>query len=118
MAGSRNITDVNYIFCRLDIVIDFLSSTWREEITIVSGMARGVDTIAVLYGEARGYKINKYPADWAKFPRSAGYIRNLQMVDASNVLVLFWDGTSRGTKHTLDTWRKTPKPYFLYTLPQ
>jgi len=65
-------------------------------------MAKGVDQLGVQYAEQRNYPIIKMPADWNKFGRAAGYIRNTEMAKIANACVCFWDGISKGTKHMID----------------
>lgn len=50
----------------------------------------------------RGYKIERYPADWNKYGKAAGYRRNVQMSQIANACVVFWDGISPGSKHMID----------------
>lgn len=50
------------------------------------------------------------PANWSRYGRSAGYIRNQEMADyvgPSGMLVAVWDGQSRGTQHMIDIARRT-----------
>lgn len=74
VAGSRTITDYNYIKETLDY---FLQN--KTEITIVSGGARGVDSLAERYAKERNYGLKIFPADWDRYGKQAGYIRNDEM---------------------------------------
>ncbi len=49
-------------------------------------------------------------AEWDKYGKSAGYIRNRLIVQESDMIVAFWDGKSKGTKHSIDqaTLKKIP----------
>lgn len=71
---------------------------------IMAGDARGVDEWALM--SARLYGLTAHPpyrADWEKHGKKAGILRNLEMLNAQPDLVLaFWDGKSKGTKHTVD----------------
>lgn len=75
-------------------------------IVIISGTARGADRLGEKYAKERGYEIRQYPADWKKYGKSAGYIRNSLMADNADALIAFWDGQSRGTKNMIDTAKK------------
>ena len=44
-----------------------------------------------------GYSIKRFPADWDKFKKAAGYIRNEQMGNYCDIAIIFWDGSSKGT---------------------
>ena len=91
--------------------IDFCLSDIRKEneIIIVSGCASGADSMGERYAEENGLKVERYPADWAKFGRSAGPKRNRQMAEASDCVICFWDGKSRGTKSMIDCANKCGK---------
>lgn len=77
---------------------------------LVCGMARGADMLAYSLWANHNMKIHKFPADWKTHPRSAGYIRNAEMGNFADVLVAFWDGKSRGTKHMIEYMQKLGKP--------
>ena len=77
-----------------------------EPIEIVSGKARGADTLGELYAEEMGYPVAEFPADWDKFGKSAGYKRNAQMAEYADALIAFWDGKSKGTKSMIDLAKK------------
>lgn len=77
-----------------------------HDIVIVSGAAKGADTLGERYAKERGFAVLSYPADWEKHGRAAGPIRNTEMADAADALIAFWDGQSRGTANMIDTARK------------
>lgn len=69
---------------------------------ILHGGARGADRLADIIARALGFEVEVYPADWT-LGKYAGILRNLEMLDSKPDLVIaFWDGSSRGTKHTMD----------------
>ena len=73
----------------------------------IHGAARGADNIADQIARNLGYDVQRYPADWRGKGRAAGVIRNLEMLDTSpDKVIAFWDGVSRGTKHTIDEARR------------
>jgi hypothetical protein len=78
----------------------------QTEIEIVSGTANGADKLGERYAQERGYKLKPFPADWEKYKKSAGYIRNKEMAEYADVLIVFWDGKSKGTKHMIDLARE------------
>lgn len=102
VVGSRD-------FARLDEVRQFVREQERTTV-IVSGGAPGVDRTAV--DEARKLRMpyEVYLADWNRYGRSAGYRRNQTIVEAADEVVAFWNGTSRGTKHTIDLAQAANKP--------
>lgn len=73
-----------------------------ENTEIVSGKAKGGDRLGENYANAYGYKIKEFPADWDKYGKQAGYIRNKQMAEYASHLIAFWDFKSKGTGHMID----------------
>ena len=108
IAGCRNYN--NYDEAKQ--YIDFCLSDIRKanDIVIVSGGASGADTIGERYAEENGFKVEKYPADWKNYGRSAGPRRNKLMAEVSDYVICFWDEKSKGTKSMIDYARKCGKP--------
>jgi len=100
VAGSRGFNDYQLLENELDRLL-----AHKPEIVIISGTARGADQLGERYAEERGYPVEKYPADWDKYGKSAGYKRNQVMADNADALVAFWDGNSRGTQHMVNIAR-------------
>lgn len=92
IAGGRDFNDYE----QLETACDFILSKTHKKITIVSGAARGADTLGEQYAMNRGYQIDSHPADWSLGKR-AGFVRNEEMAKEADALIAFWDGTSRGT---------------------
>lgn len=73
-----------------------------EEFIIVEGEAPGADTMARVIGESLGIEVRKYPADWRRYKKAAGPIRNRQQFDSElpNLVLCFHDDflNSSGTK--------------------
>ena len=104
VAGSRNFNDYVTLSKVLDMALDTIKD--KSKIVIVSGKAKGADSLGERYANDKGYKIKEFPADWDAHGKSAGYIRNEEMAKYSDALIAFWDGTSRGTKHMVDLANK------------
>ncbi len=77
---------------------------------IVSGGARGVDRSAAAYAAARGLKLTEFLPDYETHGRRAPLIRNVTIVDYSDLVLAFWDGRSRGTAFVIDKCRERGKP--------
>ena len=75
-------------------------------IVVLSGCAKGADRLGERWAEARGYRLEKFPADWSKHGKAAGMIRNSEMIKQADALVAFWNGRSRGTEDSVDKARK------------
>lgn len=74
-----------------------------KEVTIISGTAKGADTLGEKFASEMGYEIERHPADWDKYGKRAGYLRNEEMAKSdADALIAFWDGKSKGTKHMID----------------
>ena len=74
----------------------------QQEVVIVSGEARGVDSLAEGYAQSRRFRSVVIKADWDKWGKSAGFKRNRQIFEfikgkPEHGCVCFWDGLSRGT---------------------
>ena len=76
---------------------------------IVSGGARGADRYGEQYGKEYGIDLKIYLPEWDKYDKAAGYIRNKQIVEDSDIIFAFWDGESKGTKHSIDLAPKMKK---------
>ncbi len=94
IVGSRD-------FRNFDMVNTYVNSL-PDDTVIVSGGARGVDTCAEIAAKKRGLRTIIHPADWNKHGKKAGFLRNSDIVNDADKVVAFWDGKSRGTKHSID----------------
>lgn len=72
---------------------------------IVSGGARGADKLGEIYARENNYKLKIFISDWEK-GKSAGMVRNIEMLKYSSHALIFWDGISKGSKHTIDNAKK------------
>ena len=81
---------------------------------IVSGAARGADILGERYGIEHNIPIKRFPADWGKYGKGAGFIRNEQMGNYADYLIAFWDGKSRGTFHMIEYMKKMRKHGTVY----
>lgn len=77
---------------------------------VVCGKAKGADTFGELWAIDNDIRVTYFPADWVRYKKRAGPIRNEQMGDYADMLVAFWDGKSTGTKHMINYMRKLKKP--------
>ncbi|MGN0172029.1 MAG: DUF2493 domain-containing protein [Acutalibacteraceae bacterium] len=84
----------------------------REKYTLVflSGGCRGADMLGERYAKENGFCIERYPADWQKYGKSAGPKRNLQMAKVCDYVICFWDGKSRGTASMISYAKELKKP--------
>lgn len=79
-------------------------------VSFISGCDRGVDTFIIQYAKYHGVYCDKYPAEWEKYGKSAGAIRNQEMLDKGrpDLVVAFPGG--QGTKHMVMIAKKAGIP--------
>jgi hypothetical protein len=110
--GSRSYHD----YKELDYVINQMFNRKRLDkpeikLCIVSGGARGADTLAKQYANSRDdVEYREFKADWMTHGKKAGIIRNYDIVRECDVVLAFWNGKSKGTKHTLQLATQFRKP--------
>ena len=99
IAGSRSITD-------------FDLSPYIPEDTdlIITGGAAGVDRLAEEYADR--CKISKLilRPNYARYGRGAPVRRNRDMVEIADLVLVVWDGSSRGSRHTVAYAEEIGKP--------
>ncbi len=76
---------------------------------IVSGGAKGIDTCAREYALAHGLTLTEFLPEYDKYGRGAPLKRNLQIIEYADMVLAFWDGTSRGTKFVIENSKKLGK---------
>ena len=103
IAGSRTIKDYSIV---KTAVRNAIHEGFEFPTCIVSGGANGVDKLGEKFADQ--FEISKeiYQAEWDKYGRSAGYIRNEKMAKNAEALIAIWDGRSRGTRHMIDLAKK------------
>lgn len=69
---------------------------------IVSGTAKGADSLGEQFAKEFGILVKRFPADWDKHGKRAGYIRNEQMAQYATHCICFWDGKSKGTESMIE----------------
>lgn len=73
---------------------------------IISGGAKGVDTNAREYALHNKIKITEYYPEYDKYGRAAPLKRNIKIIEYSDIVLAFWDGSSKGTKFVIDKCKK------------
>ena len=99
VAGSRTVTDYSLV----ESVLDQALAGWTMfDVAIVSGMAAGPDLFGKQWADGNEFSVIEVPANWDRFGKSAGFMRNGIMADIADCLICFWDGQSRGTKDMIN----------------
>lgn len=96
VVGSRTFNDYGLL---TDTIYKL---TGGGDLCIVSGGAKGADNLAEKCADEFGFSIIIHLPEWDKYGKSAGYIRNKLIVEDADAILAFWDGESKGTKHTID----------------
>lgn len=94
----QNPDESNTAFAVFELV---LQTMLQPGDTVISGGARGPDSWAILVAKRLNHPTEEIPADWDKFGRAAGMLRNTQVVERADWVIAFWDGKSRGTRDTI-----------------
>ena len=128
ICGSRTFDDYDKLksevllaLTKRDIVVK------RFGIIIISGEANGADKLGEKFALENGYKVEKYPALWNDLTKKpckikinkygkqynclAGLNRNKDMVEVSDLVIMFHDGKSKGTLDDLNLCKKYNKDY-------
>lgn len=94
IAGCRD-------FCDYDAAKEFILRCLEEldsrDITIISGGCSGADRLGERFAKEFNTGLEIYNAEWEKYGRAAGPIRNRKMAELCDMAICFWDGQSRGT---------------------
>jgi len=101
IAGGRDFKNASLLATTMDTILRGV-----ETVTIVSGGARGADSLGEWYAGCHNIPVTIFKADWGKYGKSAGYRRNEEMAQNADALVAFWNGKSKGTKHMIDLAKK------------
>ena len=111
IAGSR---DISLSISELET---FLCKVPAKPDEIVSGCCKGVDKSAINYANHHGIPLKEFPANWDIFGRGAGPIRNVEMAEYADALLLIWDGKSRGSLNMKKTMDNKGKPVYSHIIP-
>jgi len=108
VVGSRTFNDYHILKSTLDPLVESFGIT-----TIVSGGAKGADTLAEKYAKEYVLHLIVFPADWDTHGKRAGYIRNVDIWNNADLGVAFWDGQSKGTAHSFEISKKQKKKLYV-----
>lgn len=109
--GSRRFTNQ----FQASLHIDGFFTQCPEKIEVIVGGATGADSMIEAAARRNGHTVTVMEADWETYGKKAGILRNLQMLDRNpDIVVAWWDGKSRGTKHTVEEARRRGIPVQVY----
>ncbi len=107
--GSRNFSDFKLLKVYL--------GRFFYPFVLISGAAKGADSLAERYADVVGLEKKIFPANWDKHGKRAGFLRNKKIVKNCDVVVAFWDGESKGTKNTIDLAKEAGKKVYIVMFP-
>ena len=98
IVGSRNISvsDIDKYISHAD--------------EVVSGGAAGVDRCAAEYAKSKGLKLTEFLPQYERYGRAAPIVRNKEIVDYADTVIVFWNGSSKGTLSVIKYAQKAEKP--------
>lgn len=111
IAGSRDLTDYKMVKDSIDKIRKLVSIR-----ATVCGMAKGADLLGKRYSDENGIYVIECPAHWevnGVIDRAAGYKRNTKMAVIADILILFWNGTSKGSHHMYREATRLGLPVYL-----
>ncbi|MBQ8524680.1 MAG: DUF2493 domain-containing protein [Clostridia bacterium] len=114
IAGSREYSAYDEAEKVIDTYLNKL--TPNDTVIILSGACRGADRIGERYAEEHGYEVRRYPADWKRYGRGAGPVRNRLMADEADYIICFWNGKSRGSRSLIEYAEKLGKKVFVISI--
>jgi len=101
IAGGREFTDRALMSRKLAHIFKD-----KTPDVVLTGKARGADTLGEQWARRNGVEVEEYYADWDGLGKRAGYVRNEAMAVSATHLVAFYDGQSKGTGHMITLGRK------------
>ena len=104
--GSKNFKDSNLIHAWLDR-LDLELGPFDK---LIIGGVGGTDTSAEKWAKNNRKEIKVYYADWSTYGKKAIFVRNIFIVDNSDILIAFWDGDSKDSAHAIRIARASNKP--------
>lgn len=110
IVGSRGYTDYASFKAKCDALL-----ADKTDIEIVSGGASGTDAMAERYARELGYSLQIFPAEWSRYGKRAGYVRNREMhvyisTFPERGVIAFWDGQSKGTAQSFALAKEFDNP--------
>lgn len=110
--GSREGIDISAIPSYIEKILK-LENISKTDLVIVSGGARGADQAGESWARSEGIETLIFLAKWKELGKGAGYIRNVDIIKNSDIVLAVWNGDSRGTAHSLSLARKMEKKVYL-----
>lgn len=88
----------------------------KETTEIISGGARGIDACAREYALRHGLKLTEYLPEYSRYGRGAPLKRNITIIENAELVLAFWDGSSKGTQYVIENCKKRNIPVEIHVL--
>ena len=115
VCGSRSISNFSKIFRCIEEALSYWGLS-KDQIIILHGGARGVDSIAGYWAKKNNIPVEVIKPDWKRYGKRAGFIRNSWLVNKADYVIAIWDSKSRGTIDSVIKAKDQRKPVKLFTL--
>lgn len=112
IAGSRSITN----YPTIQTLLSNYLFTHPPISEVVSGGATGVDKLGERWARENEVEVKLFPAEWDRFGKGAGSIRNIEMASYGDRLIAIWDGSSKGTFHMINCMKSLKKDVEVYQI--
>lgn len=110
IVGSRDFNDYNML---VEYIYNICIENNYSITEIVSGGARGADKLGELFANNYNLKLTVFKADWNKYGKRAGFVRNVDIIKNCDICFAFWDGESHGTKHDIELCKDYNKKCYI-----
>ncbi|MFZ4454618.1 MAG: SLOG family protein [Bacteroidales bacterium] len=107
--GSRSFSDYQELENKVQKFLAEWNCELNSSVEIVSGGAAGADSLGAIFAKNHQLEMTSILPNWKKYGRGAGIVRNREIAETADAVIAFWDGTSKGTKSTIDFFRDQKK---------
>jgi hypothetical protein len=109
--GSRSCNDISFVFSALDEV-----SKEHPITKIISGGARGADSFGKMWADKYNIPTTIFYPNWVVYGKRAGFMRNIDIIENSEFVLAFWDGVSKGTRHSIEIAKDRKIPFIVLNI--
>lgn len=112
IVGSRDFVDYGFFESKVKHILQNITA----EIIIVSGGAKGCDSLAARYAKENNHSLIEFLPDWDGLGKKAGFVRNKEIIDQANMCIAFSLNDSPGTKSSIQLATQKRIPLRVITL--
>lgn len=109
ICGGRDFSNKELCFSSIQKFIEEENLDYSQIIILEGECPTGADSFAKEFAILHNILFEKYPADWKKYGKAAGPIRNKEMVNNCDCCLAFWNYKSKGTKSSIDYCKQSNK---------